>query len=80
MEEESTGTTVRFKVATESHPAAEVNEALYIPETAYSTPFQTTGTWFSQTTESMEEESTGTTNRFKVATESHPAAELNTTE
>jgi hypothetical protein len=71
---------VRFKVATESHPVAEVNTAEYTPETAYSTPFHTKGTLFSQTTVSTEEESTGTTDRFKVATESHPAAELNTTE
>ena len=42
------GFTVRFSVATESHPAALTSVTLYVPAPAYEFALQVYGNWFTQ--------------------------------
>ena len=68
------GFTVRFSVATESHPAALTSVTLYVPAPAYEFALQVYGNWFTQIVVLVVEVTFGFTVRFSVATESHPAA------
>ena len=73
------GFTLRFSVATESHPAALTSVTLYVPAPAYEFAFQVYGNWFTQIVVLVVEVTFGFTVRFSVATESHPAALVNVT-
>jgi len=70
----SVGLTVRFRVATESHPAAVVRLAVYVPAALMDCPFQLYGNWLEQMVVLVVLVRVGLTVRFKVATESQPAA------
>ena len=73
----SVGFTVKFNVATESHPATEVNVADCEPAALNVKPFQEYGSALSQIVVFIVLVSVGFTVKFNVATESHPATEVN---
>src|SRR5947199_77127 len=66
--------TVKFNVAMESHPAALIKVAVYIPTELIEFPFHVYGSWLSQITIFVVLVTTGFTVRFNVAMESQPAA------
>ena len=70
----SVGLTVKFNVATESHPAVLVRLAVYVPAALMDCPFQLYGSWLAQIVVLVVLVSVGLTIRFSVATESHPVA------
>ena len=65
--------TIRFKVATESHPAALIKLAVYVPAALIVWPFQVYGSWLSQIVVFVMLVNVAFTIKFKVATESQPA-------
>ncbi len=69
--------TIRIKVKTESHPAAEVSVTLWEPAAVNVKPFQTSGNCAEQMVESIELLICGFILKLSVTTESHPAAEIN---
>ena len=70
----TTGFAVRFSVATESQPRELVNVVDWLPAAVNIKPFQVYGSWSSQIVRLVVLVTTGFTVRFKVATESQPAA------
>ena len=70
------GVTVKFIVATESQPAAVVKVAVWLPEELNVKPFHVYGNWSSHIVRLVLLVTTGLTVKFKVATESQPAALL----
>ena len=71
------GSTVRFNVASESHPVnALVSVAVWLPPTAKLKPFQVYGSSVSHIVRSVVLVSVGSTVRFNVASESHPVPAL----
>ena len=71
--DEVTGFTIKFNVAMESHPSAEVNVALCDPAAVNVRPFQLYGSCASQMVRSVVDASGGRMLKFSVMTESHPS-------
>ena len=69
----SVGVTVRLKVAMESHPAALVRLAVYVPAALMVCPFQLYGSWLVHIVVLIVLVSVGATARLRVAMESQPA-------
>ena len=67
------GLTVKFRVATESQPAALIKLAVYVPAALMTWPFQLYGNWLVQIVVLVVLVKVEFTVRFKVATESQPA-------
>ena len=72
----TSGFTVKFKVANESQPAAEVNVAVCDPAPANVKPFHEYGSKSSHIVIAVVLVTSGFTVKFKVANESQPAAEV----
>ena len=72
----SVGLTVRFKVATESQPAALVRLAVYVPAALMVCPFQLYGNWLVQMVVLVVLVSVAVTVRLRVAIESQPAVPM----
>ena len=70
----SVGLTVKFNVATESHPAVLVRLAVYVPAALMDCPFQLYGNWLEQIVVLVVLVSVAVTTRFSVAMESQLAA------
>ena len=66
------GLTFKFSVAIESHPAALIKLAVYVPAAFIVWPFQVYGSWLSQIVVFVVLVSVAFTIKFKVATESQP--------
>ena len=69
--------TVKFNVANESQPAAEVSAAVWEPAPLNVKPFHKYGSKSSQIVTAVVLVTSGFTVKFNVANESQPAAELN---
>ena len=70
------GVTLKFKFTKESHPAELLNVIEYNPAAAYELPFHEYGSCPSQMEMFSEAVKLGEILKFKVTTESHPAALL----
>jgi hypothetical protein len=66
--------TVKFNVAMESHPAALIKLAVYVPAELMFRLFQVNGSWLSQMVAFVVLVVVALTTKFNVAMESHPAA------
>ena len=66
--------TFKFNVAMESHPAALIKLAVYVPAALIVCPFQVYGSWLPQIVVFVVLVSVAFTIKFIVAMESHPAA------
>ena len=66
------GFTVRFNVATESHPDALNNVAVNLPDPVSDCVFQLYGNWFEQIVLLVVDVTVGFTVRINVAIESQP--------
>src|SRR5712675_865536 len=69
----TTGFTVKFNVAMESHPVSLIKFAVYVPATLIVCPFQVYGSWLSQIVVFVVLVTTGFTVKFNVAMESQLA-------
>src|SRR4030095_11005728 len=68
------GFTAKFNAAMESHPAALIKLAVYVPAAVIVWPFQVYGNWLLQIVVLVVLVRVGFTAKFNAAVESHPAA------